>query len=186
MKCRPNEPKPDETRHLPLDVLQQRISGPRTYTSKLEKIVLRKPDGSRESVLTCILDEERGVIGDRWELSTKKCKEEQIAVMSSVVAEIIANGQSLELFGDNLFVDADFELPMFPIGSQWQLGGAILQVSSEPHNGCSKFKQRFGVDALKITALKNNRSLRLRGIYVFVISSGQVTVGDSFVQLSDV
>ena len=119
MKDRPNEPTPNPDAHLSLDELSKRLERPHICTKKLTNIVHRKEDGSREMVRTCILDVDRGVIGDRWELHEKRQKWEQIAVMSTMVAETIANGQSLELFGDNLFIDEDFGETHFTVGSRW-------------------------------------------------------------------
>ena len=113
----------------------------------------------------------------------KRKKGEQISVMSVPVAEAIANGQSLELFGDNLFIDADLSEDQLPIGMQLRLGQAILEVSGEPHNGCSKFTARFGADALKLTACKENKHLRLRGVYLFVVEGGEVCIGDVLQQI---
>ena len=58
------------------------------------------------------------------------------------------------------------------------MGQALLEVTPEPHNGCLKFRQRFGSDALRLTADKRYRDLRLRGIYAKVIEAGEVAVGD--------
>ena len=92
------------------------------------------------------------------------------------VATIFANGQSLTLFGDNLFLDLDLSLLNWPIGSRFQLGGAILEVSPEPHDGCSKFAKRFGSAALKKTC--RDKEARWRGIYAMVIEAGWVEVGE--------
>ena len=94
------------------------------------------------------------------------------------VARAIANGQDLELFGDNLFIDFDFGAANLSIGQQLKLGDAILVVSEEPHDGCSKFAKRFGMEALQLTACKEYKHLRLRGVYLFVVSSGMVCIGD--------
>ena len=51
-------------------------------------------------------------------------------------------------------------------------------MTEKPHNGCLKFRQRFGTDALQLTAAPELRSLRLRGIYVKVVQAGSVALGD--------
>ena len=46
-----------------------------------------------------------------------------------------------------------------------------------PHTGCKKFKERFGLDALKW--VNDNRDRRLRGMNCRVVEAGAVAVGDS-------
>ena len=45
-----------------------------------------------------------------------------------------------------------------------------------PHDGCSKFKKRFGADALVFVNAKPTRHRNLRGIYWKVIEAGEVRV----------
>ena len=59
-----------------------------------------------------------------------------------------------------------------------------MEVTPEPHNGCLKFRQRFGADALGLTAHRDYRDRRLRGIYLKVIEGGEVGVGDAIEVLS--
>ena len=63
-------------------------------------------------------------------------------------------------------------------------GAARLEVTPEPHTGCLKFRQRFGKDALRLTADRRLRELRLRGIYVKVVEAGEVALGDPLQVLS--
>jgi MOSC domain-containing protein YiiM len=97
---------------------------------------------------------------------------------------MFANGQDLGLFGDNLLVDLDLSRANLPAGTRLRLGECTLEVTPEPHNGCLKFKQRVGGDALRMTADPRFRDLRLRGIYVKVIEAGPVQVGDAIRVLS--
>ena len=57
-------------------------------------------------------------------------------------------------------------------------------MTPEPHNGCLKFRQRFGADALRLTADRRFREQRLRGIYLKVVEDGEVAVGDPIEVLS--
>jgi MOSC domain-containing protein YiiM len=54
----------------------------------------------------------------------------------------------------------------------------VLEVTPEPHDGCLKFKARFGPDALRLVARKEGRHQNLRGIYFKVIEDGRVAAGD--------
>ena len=52
-----------------------------------------------------------------------------------------------------------------------------MEVTPKPHNGCLKFKQRFGQDALRFVQAKPTRDQNRRGIYWKVVESGEVAVG---------
>ena len=80
--------------------------------------------------------------------------------------------------GDQLYVDLDLGPGNLPAGSRLSVGGALLEVTAEPHLGCGKFARRFGVDALKLVNGEVGKSLRLRGLNARVISAGEVAVGD--------
>lgn len=101
----------------------------------------------------------------------------QLTVMQTGVAELIANGQSLALFGDNLFVDLDLSVANLPIGSRLRVGGAVVEVTPMPHDGCHKFNARFGNDALRFVNTQPTRHLNLRGIYWRVIEAGEIEAG---------
>src|SRR5262245_56975072 len=102
----------------------------------------------------------------------------QIAVMQKDVAEMIANGQSLTLFGDCLILDLDLSSANLPAGSRVKVGAATLEVTPEPHNGCMKFRSRFGADALRFVSIRELRHRNLRGIYMRVAEAGEVGARD--------
>jgi hypothetical protein len=101
-----------------------------------------------------------------------------LAVMRRDVAELIANGQPLTLFGDNLFVELDLSAANLPVGARLRLGEAEAVVTAKPHNGCRKFNGRFGQDALRFVQQRPTRDQNFRGIYWKTIASGEVAVGD--------
>ena len=119
-----------------------------------------------------------GVPDDRWGAQAEPDPEAQMAVMQIDVASLIAAGQSLELFGDQLFLDLDLSVENLPPGSRVQLGGATVVVTPLPHNGCKKFRARFGLDALQLVSLPELRHRNLRGVYMRVVEAGEVAVGD--------
>jgi MOSC domain-containing protein YiiM len=100
------------------------------------------------------------------------------------VANLIANGQPLELFGDCLMLDLDLSQQNLPPGSQLRVGRALLEVTPMPHNGCAKFQARFGKDALRFVSMKELRHNNLRGTYMRVIEAGEVCLGDDVEVLS--
>ena len=110
--------------------------------------------------------------------------EAQLAVMRTDLAELIANGQSLALFGDNLLVEIDLSDANLPTGSRLRVGAAVVEVTPMPHNGCRKFDARFGSDALRFVNAKPTRHLNLRGVYWRVVEAGEVEVGSPIVVLS--
>jgi len=94
------------------------------------------------------------------------------------VADMIANGQPWSLFGDQLFLDIDLSTENLPVGSTIAVGEALLEVTPKPHKGCAKYQARFGADALRLISRPDLRWRNLRGIYLRVLSDGEVRVGD--------
>ena len=187
--------------------VQQRVDASRHETSRhltfaqLEAALHALPPAPKDSGrLTCIvrspvsevrellsqarLSPEAGLPGDKWGARASRKLEAQLAVMQHGVAELIANGQSLALFGDNLIADLDLSVANLPIGSRLRVGGAVVEVTPLPHDGCSKFKARFGSDALRFVNTPPMRHLNLRGIHWRVIEAGEVEVGSMVKVLS--
>jgi MOSC domain-containing protein YiiM len=98
--------------------------------------------------------------------------------MQADVARLIANGQPLGLFGDSLFLELDLSRENLPTRSRLRIGGATLEVTPKPHNGCTKFRARFGNEALRFVSDTSLRHRNLRGIYLQVVEAGEIVVGD--------
>lgn len=170
----------DAARHLGEQALLDglaRLSAP-TERGKLELIVSRRDDARRETPERVRLTREGGVPGDAWRRDVPEKIDAQITMMWADYGRLVANGQDLTLFGDNLLVDLDLSVANLPVGTRLRLGGAELEVTPEPHNGCSKYHQRFGKSALRLASHPDHRDRRLRGIYVRVVEDGDVAVGD--------
>ena len=175
-------PRGDPSRHLLLADLERRLRAlapAPVAAGRLALLVRRAPDKSRETPAAVALRPRGGLPGDAWDRKPSGGPEAALTVMQIDVAEMIANGQPLTVFGDNLFLDLDLSRENLPTGSRVRIGGSLLEVTAKPHNGCRKFAARFGQDALQLVSAPGLRHRNLRGIYMRVVEAGAVTVGDS-------
>ena len=180
-------PPGDASRHRPLAELKaglRALSKAPKDAGVLALIVRRRPDGVRETPEYVQLFPDEGVPGDGWSRRPPRDPLAQLAVMRRDVAELIANGQPLTVFGDNLFVDLDLSAGNLPEGTRLRVGESLVEVTSKPHNGCMKFKARFGPDALEFVQAKPTRHRNFRGIYWRVVEPGGARVGDPIRVLS--
>jgi hypothetical protein len=176
----------DAARHLPLAELEAGLArlAPPADAGTLALIVARGDDGARATPERVRLTRAGGVPGDAWERDSPDRPEAQLAVMCAPVARLVANGQALSLFGDNLLLELDLSAANLPVGSRLRVGAATLEVTPKPHNGCVKFRQRFGGDALRFVSSPALRPLNLRGIYLRVVEDGEAALGDAVAVLS--
>src|SRR5262245_9577215 len=120
--------------HLSLDKLEtglRGLDGAPKDAGRLVLIVRRRIDGSRETPERVLLTPEEGLGDDGWNRRLPRVADMQLTVMRRDVAELIANGQPLTTFGDNLFVDLDISAASLPIGSRVRIGEAVVEVT--PH-----------------------------------------------------
>jgi MOSC domain-containing protein YiiM len=173
-------------RFVPFDVLttQLSVASAPTDAGRIVLIVRRAAGGVRETPGHASFTPEGGLVGDAWGRQRSPALEAQLAVMQSNVAHLIANGQPLTLFGDNLIVDLDLSAANLPPGSRLRAGTVLLEVTPEPHDGCSKFRGRFGLGALRFVSNRDQRHLNLRGIYMKVIDGGVIALGDAITVIS--
>ena len=82
------------------------------------------------------------------------------------------------LSGDNLQVDLDLTEENLPIGTQLEIGSAVLEVSEVVHRPCERFVERFGAAAAKKVARANRRTHRGRGVLCRIVQGGEIDVGD--------
>lgn len=54
----------------------------------------------------------------------------------------------------------------------------MIEITAQPHTGCGKFVERFGVDAMKLVNSPRGRELRLRGVHARVVRAGVIRTGD--------
>jgi hypothetical protein len=151
------------------------------------RLIVRRPSvGEREVLDEGQLDVTDGLVGDNWRVrgSTRmpdgtSHPDMQLNVMSARAIDLIAQApERWRLAGDQLFVDLDLSVDNLPPGTQLALGSAVIEVTPQPHTGCQKFVQRFGVDAMKFVNSATGRRLRLRGLNAKVVRPGVIRVGD--------
>ncbi len=150
-------------------------------------IVCRPRVDEREVLEEADLDAAEGLIGDNWKARGYRKSPDgsahpdmQLNIMNARVAELVARSQDRwALAGDQLYVDLDLSEANLPAGTRLALGSAVIEVTAEPHTGCSKFVARFGNDAMKFVNSPVGRELNLRGINAKVIESGTVRRGDT-------
>jgi hypothetical protein len=149
-------------------------------------IVRRPATEERELISQARLIPALGLEGDNWRERGSSSMpdgsanpEAEITLMNSRVIQALTQDESRwALAGDQFFVDFDLSEENIPAGSRLEIGSAIVEVSSLPHNGCKKFSARFGVDALKFISMAENKPLRMRGINARIIQAGDVKQGD--------
>jgi hypothetical protein len=170
----------DRSRHLDRAALEAGIASLRAPLDDgaVALLVARGPAGERHLLDQAELTAEGGMPGDRWAEQTKYGRDYQLAVTRADFARLIANGQPLELHGDNLFLDLDLSSGNLPAGTLVRAGQALLQVTPIAHNGCKKWVQRFGLLPMQLNLHPDYCELHLRGIYLRVVEDGRVRVGD--------
>ena len=157
----------------------------------LEMIVRRPQVGEREILQEGQLDLIDGLVGDSWKSRSSRRTADgtphpdmQLNLMNSRVVALVSQDKSRwHLAGDQLFVDFDLTEANVPAGTKLAIGSAVIEVTAQPHTGCSKFVERFGVDAMKFVNSAERQDLHLRGINARVVRPGVLRVGDSITKL---
>jgi hypothetical protein len=151
----------------------------------VEKIVCRPAVGERRELDAAQLDVQLGLVGDNWlRRGYKKTPDGQahpgmqLNLMNARAIALIARSpERWQLAGDQFYVDLDLSPDNLPPGTRLLIGDAIIEVTAEPHLGCSKFIARFGRDAALFVNSDVGKSLNLRGINARIIRSGKVQPG---------
>lgn len=151
------------------------------------KLIVRRPrEDKREVIAQGELSLTEGLLGDNWKMRSSRHTpdgsanpESQITVMNARTIELLAQGpERWSLAGDQLYIDMDLSDANLPPGTKLAIGSAILEVSAQPHTGCKKFSERFGVEAMKFVNSPEGKRLHLRGINTRVVRGGSIHSGD--------
>jgi MOSC domain-containing protein YiiM len=146
----------------------------------LQLIVRRPRTAEREVLQEAQVDPEHGLVGDNWKVRDESPDPAtQLNIMNArAVALVAQDPERWQLAGDQLFIDIDLSGANLPPGTQLAIGTATIEVSAEPHTGCKKFVQRFGLEAMKFVNSPVGRALNLRGVNARVVQAGVIRVGD--------
>ena len=151
------------------------------------KLIVRRPAVSEREVLEVgELSVTDGLVGDTWNRRGSARTgdglphpEMQLNIMNSrVIALVAQDTERWPLSGDQLFLDMDLSADNLPSQTRLALGSAVIEVTAQPHTGCKKFVERFGLDAVKFVNSTVGRELNLRGINARVVQAGVIRVGD--------
>jgi len=151
------------------------------------RMIVRRPrEDEREMVSEAELSLSEGLVGDNWKGRGSKHMPDgsanpgaQITVTNARLVELIAQSEERwSLAGDQLYVDFDLSDDNIPPGTRLSIGSAVIEVTAVPHNGCLKFSDRFGAEALKFVNSPEGKQLHLRGINTRVVQAGTIHVGD--------
>lgn len=152
----------------------------------LEMLVVRPAVDERATPAAAACTVEGGIEGDDWATRGSQHTEDgsanpdqQLAVINARYLDLVAGGrQRWPLAGDQLVVDLDLSEDHLQPGDRLRIGRVQVEVTPHPHNGCAKFRRRFGLEAVRLTLTPLGQWLHLRGIYVRVVVPGTLHVGD--------
>lgn len=165
--------------------LEHILASPKESGS-IDMIVRRPQVNEREVLQEAELDTTIGLVGDNWlQKGYRKTADGsahpdmQINLMNTRVISLVAGDrQRWPLAGDQFFVDMDLSDENLPPDTRLRIGTAMLEITAEPHLGCKKFTERFGLEAMKFVNSGLGKELNLRGINAKVIEPGSVSTGD--------
>jgi MOSC domain-containing protein YiiM len=148
---------------------------------RLKAIFVRPATNDRRALTSARLTPEGGVDGDRWASENDGTDfDSQVSLMNSrFLRQIAGDEEAMCLAGDNLIVELDLSEANLPAGSRLAIGDEVLlEISGQPHTGCSKLQSRYGKEARKFMNNARGKALHLRGRYGRVIAGGIISVGD--------
>jgi hypothetical protein len=176
-------------RHLTTDEIeagmQDVLASPKSE-GVLRMIVRRPVVNEREVLAEGELDVALGLVGDTWKIRASRRTPDgsphpdmQLNVMNARVIALLAQDEARwPLAGDQLFIDLDLSEANLPPGTRLSLGSAIIEITPQPHTGCEKFMDRFGLEAMKYVNSQAGKNQRLRGLNAKVVQAGRIHVGD--------
>ena len=158
---------------------------------ELQLISRRPAIGERDLIETGELDTTQGLVGDDWSTRGQHQTpprdpkpDAQLTLMNARAAQLVSGSKERwALAGDQLYVDLNLGLENLPAGSRLAIGSAIIEVTAEPHTGCKKFVERFGMDAMQFVNSEEGKQLCLRGINTRIVQAGTIRAGDEITKV---
>ena len=180
-----------EEKHLTMDELNAGLEHIRQSPADggALRLIASRPDiGERVILEEGELDLDTGLVGDNWMTRGAPQRapnpDAQLTLMNARVAELVSGSQERwALAGDQLYVDLDLGLANLPAGTRLVIGSAVIEVTAEPHTGCKKFVERFGMDAMMFVNSDEGKQLCLRGINSRIVQAGTIRVGDEITKV---
>ena len=155
-------------------------------------MIVRRPEREAREILEAAeLDIVTGLVGDTWiERESSRTAdgtahpEMQLTLINTRFAAFFAGDRDQRaLAGDQLHVDLDLSGRNVPAGTRLAIGSAVVEVTAQPHTGCAKFAQRFGMDTARFVNSEVGRELNLRGINAKVVVAGTIRTGDTITKV---
>ena len=152
----------------------------------LEMIVRRPAVDEREILEEAQLDLVEGLVGDTWKVRGSKRTadgsshpEMQLNIMNArSIALVAGDRERWPLAGDQLYIDFDLSSDNLPPGTRLAIGSALIEVTDQAHNGCIKFRARFGKEAVQFVNSDLGKRYHLRGINAKIVRPGVIRRGD--------
>ena len=153
---------------------------------RLEMVVMRPEENERKILESAELHPDHGVVGDNWATRGSGLTDDgsahpnmQLNIINARLIGLLAGDRERwALAGDQLYVDFDLSEVNAPPWTQLVIGEAVVEITDQPHRGCAKFSQRFGVEALRWVNSDVGKALHLRGLNARVVQAGTVLPGD--------
>jgi hypothetical protein len=152
----------------------------------VELLVARPEPGARVVLSEAVLDPDVGLVGDCWRARGSRHTADgaanpsmQLTLMNARVVDLVAGPRDRwPLAGDQVYVDLDLGEANLPPGTRLRVGTAVVVVTPQPHTGCARFAERFGMDAARFVNSPDGRAHRFRGLNARVVDAGVVRPGD--------
>ncbi len=158
---------------------------------RLELIVQRPAEDERVVLDTGELNVEEGLAGDNWNVRGSRRTDDgsshpdmQLNLMNARVLALVAQSPDrMHLAGDQLIVELDLSADNLPAWTKLSIGDAVIEITDQPHSGCAKFTQRFGLEAHRFVNSELGKEMKLRGVNARVVTPGTIRRGDTISKL---
>ncbi|MCB1440241.1 MAG: hypothetical protein H6888_09850 [Nitratireductor sp.] len=172
---KPDRPSLDAT-------LPHVLAAPRDE-SRIEYLCYRPNFGERAFVDRLKVTSAGGVENCRWTKHPWMKLEDgspdpriQVCIIPRRVLDLVwKDGDDVVHPGDTFVADIETSEENMPAGTLLKSGDVVLRVSDVWNDACTKWKARYGVDALNW--VRDRPELRLRGLLCEIVSDGELVNG---------